>query len=182
MAAGVLNLPKLGMAPTLWTRLIAPGWWPIEVSFDWWLDNESALDFVEEDLLVHPLYGFAYPADGSRLVVRAYELTVATCPYRLRLSSGDMRLCGGLRGGAMRVSGEGFAPDTDMTRALLSAQVYARWLFRIAGPIRAGYSLGLAVPFVRPSFGYIDRFGSFQEKFQQAPIAGRLDLVLAAEL
>jgi hypothetical protein len=180
MAFGVLNMPKLGVGVEVVGELHPRRFWPLAFGLTYWFDNESALGDDALDLGVHPLVSLAFPAGGSRLSVRAYQASAATCPYELGLASGTLELCAGVEGGLIQVTSTGFIEEDDQLRPQFAFDGYARWHFRLgASGIGITYSLGLFVPVLRDRFGYRGRSGDFHEQFQVAPVGGRLDLALA---
>lgn len=178
IALGVLNLPNLGAAPTVWGQLTTEGGWAFELSLDWWLDNHAVLGIAERDLVVHPIYIVPYPPGGSRVVFQAVEAAFAVCPHRIVLSPGELALCAGVRGGVLRADAEGLLDAEQATRALFAFAAHARWHYRLGGPIGLSYSAGLFVPVLRDHFIYVDSAGAEREKFRPAPVGGRLDLAL----
>jgi hypothetical protein len=175
---GVLNLPKLAMGPALLAEVEAG--WPHDFGLSYMPPNAAQVGYRELDLGLHPLRTVPFPPGGSEIEVSLLQINAATCPLRHRLSSGRLLGCAGLYGGMLSASGEGFiAGGRDETRFLAGAEAYARWHFRIAGPVGLTYSAGLFVPFVREPFGYRDREGEFRELFRQPSFGGRLDVLLA---
>jgi hypothetical protein len=123
--------------------------------------------------------GVRFPAGGGRSTFSAVEARAAVCPLEHGLRSGTLIACVGLQGGVLFARSAGFQADSDdQTRPLFGFELYARWHFRIAGPLGLSYSAGAFVPLFRERFGYRDGFGRFHEQFRIAPIGGRLDLAL----
>lgn len=178
IAVGILNLPKLGAAPSLWGRLALADGWAFELGVDWWLANEAELDIGERDLVLHPIYIIPFPPGGSRLRFEGFEVAAAVCPHRIRLVPGELALCAGVRGGMLRVEAEGFTDTEEHTRALFALTAFARWHYRLAGPVGVSYSAALFVPFLRDRYGYVDSVGIERTEFEPAPVGGRLDLAL----
>jgi hypothetical protein len=176
-ALGVLNLPKLALGPALFAEIDVG--WPLDLGLSYLLPNEAEVSDRELDLGAHPIVFFPFPADGSRIDLSLLQASAGICPLRHWLTSGRLLGCAGLYGGMLSASGEGFVAAGDATRFLAGAEAYARWHFRIAGPVGLTYSAGVFVPFLREPFGYIDRDGEFRKLFRQPAIGGRLDVLLA---
>jgi hypothetical protein len=182
LALGVLNLPNFAAGVTLLGQLRAGDFWPIDLGATYWFDNEAELSPGELDLQLHPLVGLAFPEDGSRSTFSALEAKAALCPLEHRLRSGTLIACAGMQGGVLFARSEGFVAEDDQTRPLLGFELYARWHFRVAGPVGLTYSAGAFVPLFRERFGYRDGFGRFREQFRIAPIGGRLDVAMTYSL
>lgn len=180
VAVGLLNLPSVGVAPSLWARLAPADTWALEMSLDAWLDNDADLSTYERDLGVHPMLVVSPTGKGS-VRFNAFEGGLAVCPYRSLLDPGELSFCAGVRGGMIEAHGIGFAQASDATRALFSIEAHARWRYHLAGPLGLSYSAGLFVPVLRDRFTYVDAFGRERDKFRLAPLAGRLDLALTLD-
>jgi hypothetical protein len=179
-AFGVLNLPKLGAGIAALGELQPAAFpFPIDLTFVYWLDNTAELTPSELDLGVHPLVVLPFPSSGSRIVFSGLQLGAAVCPYQHELGSGRILLCGGVYGGLLRGSPEGFVvAEEEQTSALYGVEAYARWHFRLTGALGLSYSVGLFGALGRERFGHVDSFGDFREDFQVSPVGGRLDLLL----
>jgi hypothetical protein len=92
---GVLNLPNLGVAATLYAQLAPRDFWPIELSASYFFDNHQELSIGELDLVAHPQLIAPFPRDGARAVFRIVQLSAALCPYQRALDAG--RLAGHCR-------------------------------------------------------------------------------------
>lgn len=178
VAFGVLNLPNFGAGVTLLGQVRTDDFWPIDLGAVYWFDNQAELRSSELDLQLHPLVTVPFPAGGSRSTFSAIEAKAAVCPLEHGLRAGTLIACAGLQGGVLFARSEGFSGDEDQTRPLLGFELYARWHFRVAGPIGLSYSAGAFVPLFRERFGYRDGFGRFHEQFRIAPIGGRLDIAM----
>jgi len=176
-ALGVLNLPSIAVGPALFAEVEAG--WPLDFSVSYLPASSAAIGDRELDLGLHPLLYVPYPPGGSEIELSLLQASAGTCPLRHRLTTGRLLGCAGLYGGILSASGEGFVDAGDETRFLAGAEVYARWHFRIGGPIGLTYSAGLFVPFMRERFGYIDREGAFRKLFREPAVGGRLDVFLA---
>jgi hypothetical protein len=178
-AFGVLNLPKLGVGLEALAELQPASFpFPIDLTFVYWLDNTAELTPSQLDLGVHPLIVVPFPDSGSRIVFSALKFGAAICPYQHELKSGRILLCGGLYGGLLRGSPEGFVGGEEKTSALYGVEAYARWHFHLTGALGLSYSVGLFGALGRERFGHVDAFGDFREDFQVSPVGGRLDLAL----
>lgn len=173
---GVLNLPSIALGPALFAEFDAG--WPIDVSVAYLPPNTAELGYRDLQLALHPAFEVPYPAEGSRLELSLLQVSAGTCPLRHDLDNGFLLGCAGLYGGMLQGSSEGLVRASDVTRFLAGAELYARWQFRLGGPIALTYSAGLFVPFVREPFGYRNRDGDFQQLFREPVFGGRLDVFL----
>jgi hypothetical protein len=173
---GVLNLPNLGAGVTLITQFGTA--LPIDLSLSYFFENGSELSTSERDLGLLPLAVVPWPPGGSRSSFTLTQVNFGMCPAQHQLEPGVLLGCAGVYGGLLTAEGAGFVEPVDTIRVALGLEAYARWRYRLGGPIGLTYSAGLFVPLLRPGFGYVDGNGAFQEQFRVSPVGGRLDVAL----
>jgi hypothetical protein len=177
---GVLNLPSLGAGVTVLAQLATVV--PIDLSITHYFENTTELTTSERDLGLVPLAVVPWPPGGSQTTFALTQLNVAACPVRHDLDPGVLLGCAGVYGGLITAESEGFVDSVDIVRLALGLEAYARWRYRLGGPIGLTYSAGLFVPLLRPGFGYIDGYGKFREQFRGSPLGGRLDVAITYAL
>lgn len=173
---GVLNLPSLGAGVTLVTQFGTA--LPMDLSITHFFQNTTELTTSERDLGLVPFAVVPWPRGGSRTTFSLTQLNFGVCPARHDLDPGVLLGCAGVYGGVLTAEAEGFVDPADVVRVALGLEAYARWRYRLGGPIGLTYSAGLFVPLLRPAFGYADGYGNFQEQFRGSPLGGRLDVAL----
>lgn len=174
IALGVLNLPNIALGPALFAEIDAG--WPVDISVAYLPPNTAEVPSRKLDLELHPAFAVPFPSGGSRAELSLLQLSAGVCPLRHELSNGRLLGCGGLYGGVLQGTSEGLIRSDDATRFLAGAELYARWHFRLGGPIGLTYSAGVFTPFLREPFGFRDRDGEFQRLFREPVLGGRLDL------
>jgi hypothetical protein len=174
----VLNLPNFGAGATLLGQVRTDDFWPIDLAAVYWFENRAELLPSELDLQLHPLVQVTFPPGGSHGAFSAVEAKAALCPLEHQLRSGALIACAGVQGGVLFARPDGFLAEETQTRPLFGFEIYARWHFKIGGPIGISYSAGAFVPLIRERFGYRDGFGRLRELFRIAPAGGRLDVAL----
>ena len=177
---GVLNLPSLGAGVTVLAQLGTVI--PMDLSITHFFENTTELTTTERDLGLVPLAVVPWPPGGSSTTFSLTQLNFGVCPVSHDLDPGVLLGCAGVYGGLITAEAEGFVDPVDTLRVALGLEAYARWRYRLGGPIGLTYSAGLFVPLLRPSFGYIDGYGKFREQFQGSPLGGRLDVALTYAL
>ena len=173
---GVLNLPSLGAGVTLITQFGTV--LPMDLSITYFFENSSELTTPERDLGIVPVFVVPWPPGGSRASFSLTQVNFGMCPAQHDLDPGVLLGCAGVYGGLLSAQGEGFVEPVDTLRVALGLEAYARWRYRLGGPIGLTYSAGLFVPLLRPAFGYVDGDGEFQQQFRVSPLGGRLDVAL----
>jgi hypothetical protein len=173
---GVLNLPSLGAGVTLITQFGTA--LPIDLSVSYFFENSAELTTPERDLGILPLAVVPWPPGGSRTHFSLTQVNFGVCPAQHNLDPGVLLGCAGVYGGLLSAESEGFVEPVDVFRVALGLEAYARWRYRLGGPIGLTYSAWLFVPLLRPGFGYVDGSGVFRELFRGSPLGGRLDVAL----
>lgn len=173
---GVLNLPSLGAGVTLLAQFGTV--LPMDLSITHFFENTTELTTSERDLGLLPLAAVPWPPGGSRTHFSLTQVNFGMCPVQHALDPGVLLGCAGVYGGVITAEAEGFVDPVEIVRVALGLEAYARWRYRLGGPIGLTYSAGLFVPLLRPAFGYVDGYGVFQEQFRVSPIGGRLDVAL----
>ena len=173
---GVLNLPSLGAGVTLIAQFGTV--LPIDLSVTYFFENTAELTTSERDLGIVPLAVVPWPPGGSRTHFSLTQLNFGVCPAQHDLDPGTLLGCAGVYGGLLSAESEGFVEPVEVFRVALGLEAYARWRYRLGGPIGLTYSAGLFVPLLRPGFGYVDGGGVFRELFRGSPLGGRVDVAL----
>lgn len=155
-----------------WLPRVAPGA-HVGASVDppWFFPVEVTLKFFTPQTVEAPR--------GATVLFYTFQAAALGCPLSYGGSVGEIRACGGLEGGFLVGEGEGFdteAQDASSIRGQLGATIKGRADFKIAGPFRLGLATGVTVPFFRDEFVYQAPNGTQVLVFQQAPVAGTIDL------
>ncbi len=155
-----------------WLPRVAPGA-HVGSSIDppWFFPVEVTLKFFAPQTVEAPR--------GASVLFYSFQGAALGCPLTYGGAIGEIRACGGLEGGFLVGDGEGFETEIDDVSAIrgqLGATVKGRADFKIVAPLRLGLATGVTVPFFRDEFVYQTAGGGEVLVFQQAPVAGTIDL------
>lgn len=98
----------------------------------------------------------ATPAVGQGGELLASVAGAALCPRVFATSAMEGSLCVGARAGIIHGIGLGMPNNTSSTRPYGDAEAHARLALPLLGSMAVFVQLGLAVPWVRPRFVYLD--------------------------
>jgi hypothetical protein len=157
LASGVLPSTVFGGRARLGARLRPPVW--IEV---------GAVVLADSDARAPG------SPPGARLGLA--HGTLAGCPELYRRASISALVCGGLALGTYQVTGFGVDEPRSDDRLYADASLAGRVRVRAFGPLHLFLGAGLQTPFVRDSFGYVDKTGARQRLFRARPVATLLEL------
>jgi hypothetical protein len=107
---------------------------------------------------------------------------LAVCPLTLGGTPTRLLACGGINVGALRVSGFGYDRTYPQERPVVDAMLEMQVIRRLVGPLAATAGLGLAVPFVRDRYNFVESSGTRRTVFDPLPVAGILQIGVGAEL
>lgn len=116
---------------------------------------------------------------GATVLFYGFQGAGFACPLRHAGSIGEIRACAGVEGGFLVAEGEGFESEPAEASPLqgqFGFSIKGRADFKIVGPFRLGLAPGITVPVFRPELVYVDDRGGDVLIFQQAPVAGTIDV------
>ncbi len=153
-------MPRVAPGAHVGASLDPPWFFPVEVTLKFFAPQTEELPRGATVLF----YGFQGAAFG--------------CPLTHAGSIGEIRACGGLEGGFLVGDGEGFDVESEASpvRGQLGATIKGRADFKVVGPFRLGLATGVTVPFFRDEFVYETGASGQELVFQQAPVAGTIDV------
>jgi hypothetical protein len=115
---------------------------------------------------------------GATATFFAFQGAGYACPLATRGTFWSVRVCGGIEGGFIAESSEGFDyedPNESGLRGTFGAGLRGRADFRVAGPFGFAIAANLMVPILRDQFVYRAADGSEVNVFQVAPVTGTLE-------
>lgn len=113
---------------------------------------------------------------GARLGLAFGTLTA--CPEPFRTAALSAAICVGASVGAYQVTGFGLDETRTDDRLYADGNLSGRARARIWGPLYASLGAGLALPFVRDTFGFVDTSGERQRLFRASVVSTQAELGL----
>lgn len=90
--------------------------------------------------------------------------------------------CAGAEAGLLRAGGVGFPIAAQRDNAVLNGVLEARVVRAFAGAFAGSLGLGLAVPFLRRQFYYVDAQKAEREVYEIAPVTASVDVMIGFDL